>query len=251
MWAECCMCESQVLNCEVTLVILCKTLLDWLAACACACEQHDREESNLSSSFHPSFSISPPIVLVNHFIDTAILLMLFQPSTSLISCTNQSIVSPLTRLFIFFKHKYILDNCKHFEVYVRLDLKNCRKSFGSKSQASILKSIGAYFAANDLSDYIWTDLKQHITSHFQVLFETCQIVASFLLCKSPCLVSAGKHGLTLCWQSPLKGLSAAITCSSEHWADTQAVSRPTHNVSFCSKKQMHGKHDTERNSIGR
>lgn len=141
MWAECCMCESQVLNCEVTLVILCKTLLDWLAACACAWEQHDREESNLSSSFHPSFSISPPIVLVNHFIDTAILLMLFQPSTSLISCTNQSIVSPLTRLFIFFKHKYILDNCKHFEVYVRLDLKNCIKSFGSKSQASILKSI--------------------------------------------------------------------------------------------------------------
>lgn len=139
MWAECCMCESQVLNCEVTLVILCKTLLDWLAACAW--EQHDREESNLSSSFHPSFSISPPIVLVNHFIDTAILLMLFQPSTSLISCTNQSIVSPLTRLFIFFKHKYILDNCKHFEVYVRLDLKNCIKSFGSKSQASILKSI--------------------------------------------------------------------------------------------------------------
>lgn len=141
MWAECCMCESQVLNCEVTLVILCKTLLDWLAACACAWEQHDREESNLSSSFHPSFSISPPIVLVNHFIDTAILLMLFQPSTSLISCTNQSIVSPLTRLFIFFKHKYILDNCKHFEVYVRLDLKNCIKSFGSKSKASILKSI--------------------------------------------------------------------------------------------------------------
>lgn len=141
MWAECCMCESQVLNCEVTLVILCKTLLDWLAACVCAWEQHDREESNLSSSFHPSFSISPPIVLVNHFIDTAILLMLFQPSTSLISCTNQSIVSPLTRLFIFFKRKYILDNCKHFEVYVGLDLKNCIKSFGSKSQASILKSI--------------------------------------------------------------------------------------------------------------
>lgn len=141
MWAECCMCESQVLNCEVTLVILCKTLLDWLAACVCAWEQHDREESNLSSSFHPSFSISPPIVLVNHFIDTAILLMLFQPSTSLISCTNQSIVSPLTRLFIFFKCKYILDNCKHFEVYVGLDLKNCIKSFGSKSQASILKSI--------------------------------------------------------------------------------------------------------------
>lgn len=141
MWAECCMCESQVLNCQVTLVILCKTLLDWLAACVCAWEQHDREESNLSSSFHPSFSISPPIVLVNHFIDTAILLMLFQPSTSLISCTNQSIVSPLTRLFIFFKRKYILDNCKHFEVYVGLDLKNCIKSFGSKSQASILKSI--------------------------------------------------------------------------------------------------------------
>lgn len=141
MWAECCMCESQVLNCEVTLVILCKTLLDWLAACVCAWEQHDREESNLSSSFHPSFSISPPIVLVNHFIDTAILLMLFQPSTSLISCTNQSIVSPLTRLFNFFKRKYILDNCKHFEVYVGLDLKNCIKSFGSKSQASILKSI--------------------------------------------------------------------------------------------------------------
>lgn len=141
MWAECCMCESQVLNCEVILVILCKTLLDWLAACVCAWEQHDREESNLSSSFHPSFSISPPIVLVNHFIDTAILLMLFQPSTSLISCTNQSIVSPLTRLFIFFKRKYILDNCKHFEVYVGLDLKNCIKSFGSKSQASILKSI--------------------------------------------------------------------------------------------------------------
>lgn len=141
MWAECCMCESQVLNCEVTLVILCKTLLDWLAACVCAWEQHDREESNLSSSFHPSFSISPPIVLVNHFIDTAILLMLFQPSTSLISCTNQSIVSPLTRLFIFFKRKYILDNCKHFEVYVGLDLKNCIKSFGSKSQASILNSI--------------------------------------------------------------------------------------------------------------
>lgn len=141
MWAECCMCESQVLNCEVTLVILCKTLLDWLAACVCAWEQHDREESNLSSSFHPSFSISPPIVLVNHFIDTAILLVLFQPSTSLISCTNQSIVSPLTRLFIFFKRKYILDNCKHFEVYVGLDLKNYIKSFGSKSQASILKSI--------------------------------------------------------------------------------------------------------------
>lgn len=141
MWAECCMCESQVLNCEVILVILCKTLLDWLAACVCAWEQHDREESNLSSSFHPSFSISPPIVLVNHFIDTAILLMLFQPSTSLISCTNQSIVSPLTRLFIFFKRKYILDNCKHFEVYVGLDLKNCIKSFGSKSQTSILKSI--------------------------------------------------------------------------------------------------------------
>lgn len=159
MWAECCMCESQVLNCEVTLVILCKTLLDWLAACVCAWEQHDREESNLSSSFHPSFSISPPIVLVNHFIDTAILLMLFQPSTSLISCTNQSIVSPLTRLFIFLHFRQL----QAFWSLCRARFEKLHKIIWIKITSKHFKINRAYFAANDLPDYIWTDLSN--TSH--------------------------------------------------------------------------------------
>lgn len=82
---ECYMCRSYVLHCELTLVILCKTVLEpWLTATASAWEQHDRGESNLSSSVHPSFPVSPPIVLVKHFTYTAICLILFLPSTHLI-----------------------------------------------------------------------------------------------------------------------------------------------------------------------
>lgn len=48
---ECYMFGSYVLHCELTLVILCKTVLElWLTATASAWEQHDRGESNLSSS---------------------------------------------------------------------------------------------------------------------------------------------------------------------------------------------------------
>lgn len=81
---ECSMFGSYVLHCQLTLVILCKTVLEpWLTATASAWEQHDRGESNLSSA-HPSFPISPPIVLVKRFTYTAIWLILFLPSTRLI-----------------------------------------------------------------------------------------------------------------------------------------------------------------------
>lgn len=86
------MCVLHVLHCEVTFGDVQDTVwADWQPQ-----PLPDREESNLSSSFHPSFPISPPIVLVNHFIDTAILLILSQPSTLLIFCFKYYTISGLT-----------------------------------------------------------------------------------------------------------------------------------------------------------
>lgn len=83
-----------------------------------------------------------------------------------------------------------------------------------------------------------------------MLDDFCQIADSPLLCKSQCLVSAGKHGLSLCWQSWLKGCSAQISCSSEHWADTQAVIRPTHSVPSALKSWCSGNMMEEENIVG-
>lgn len=71
----------------------------------------DREESNLSSAFHPSFPISPPIVLVNHLIDRAILLIRFQPSTPLIFHFNYCTISALTSNPCGFPKKNMWHGC--------------------------------------------------------------------------------------------------------------------------------------------
>lgn len=117
------------------------------------------------------------------------------------------------------------------------DSQNYPKLLGQIAQASIFV---VHSAANNLPDDIWPDLEQQITSYFQILLDPCRGRGSLL----PLCLSLSEQ-VSLRWQSLIKGSGAPLTCSSEHWADTRAVGRPTHNVPFCSKKQMHGKRDAE------
>lgn len=70
------------------------------------------KESHLSYAF----PISPPIVLVNHFIDTATLLIPFQCSTPVIFWLNYCTISALTgNPCLSFKHD-LLNICKYFQL---------------------------------------------------------------------------------------------------------------------------------------
>lgn len=81
---------SHVLHCDLTLVILCETLLELIDSHGhSARERRDGGGSNLAKSSHPASSslVSPPIVLVKHWTVTSIQPILFRPQTHFLSLT--------------------------------------------------------------------------------------------------------------------------------------------------------------------
>lgn len=109
-----------------------------------------------------------------------------------------------------------------------------------------------HLAANKMSDDILRDLEEHITSYFQILVGFCQIAASSLLCESQCLVWAGKHELSLCWQGLLKSCCALVTRSSQPGVDMQEAQPSQHTqVPFCSKSWCSGNMTKKQSKIKR
>lgn len=100
------------------------------------------------------------------------------------------------------------------------------------------------WAAHNVTEVNWADLLQHITFYFPDTPWPMSDSGSFL----PLSLSSSSQ-VSLCWQWLLKRSPQLMQLRTSTTArEAQAISRPTHNAPLCSKKQLDGKHNSERAS---